>query len=134
MQFNERQHNTLFASKAKINVFWHFFEWIIGLKWALHCSGVLKKFQNTLVLASEVIVQPRSLNLLNSLVQPNLKLNFFFNYRAFVIIKRLNSAFFPIFFSWLCGLFQDCSIWIALKTISILIYLHFPKLQLFFGF
>jgi len=46
--------NVLFASKAKIIVFWNFFEWS-GPEGA---SGVKKKFQKTLILVVEVIVQP----------------------------------------------------------------------------
>ena len=43
--------NALFASKAKINVFWNFFK-------QSGPEGVKKKFQKTLILAFEVIVQP----------------------------------------------------------------------------
>ena len=46
--------NALFASKAKINVFWNFFKQS-GLKGA---SEVTKKFQKTLILAFQVIMQP----------------------------------------------------------------------------
>ena len=52
--FSQFWSHFLFASKAKINVFWNFFEWS-GPEGA---SGVKKKFQKTLILAFEVIVQP----------------------------------------------------------------------------
>ena len=44
----------MITSKAKINIFWNFFEW----SGPEGTSGVKKKFQKTLILVFEVIVQP----------------------------------------------------------------------------
>ena len=61
--------NALFASKAKFNIFWNFFEWS-GLEGA---SGVKKNFQKLLILVFEVIVQPSKTHLLTfSKVQKNI--------------------------------------------------------------
>ena len=48
--------NALFASKAEINIFWNFFKWKVSK--GDPDSGVKKKFNKTLILVFEVIVQP----------------------------------------------------------------------------
>ena len=48
------QDNALFASKAKINVFWNFFL----MEWSRRGQRGEEKFQKKLILVFEVIVQP----------------------------------------------------------------------------
>ena len=50
--------NALFASKAKINIVWNFFE----RSDPKEASEVRKKFQTMLILVFEVIVQPTTQN------------------------------------------------------------------------
>ena len=97
--------NELFASKAKINVVWNFLEWS-GPEVA---RGVRKKFQTTLILVFEVIMQPPKTHYLTFSSETK-------------IIKITHSSRFSTkqCHDWISGVI----IWI-LSRILVLIYLNF---------
>ena len=87
--------NALFASKAKINVFWNFFEQS-GPEGA---SGVKKKFQKTFILVFEVIVQPPKTHFLTfSKVQKHIMEN-----KSETKIMKITHSVLPVYSS----LFSD---------------------------